>query len=206
MPMGNNLFQVPVQRRAVKRTASGNNLYSSSSSKVSNQRKRGLSGLGQDDSLDLLPVDTSDLTDLTDLTSDNTDLLNSPDVSLSLSYPGTSDTSSENPFALPSDSFYEPGIEAGMISSSDILPSSTDTGSEIQQILAQVPQDAGALATLGASASTTGAYSNYGYTYPTTNPSWLSQQSIASGVPNWVFLAGAGVLVVAVVAGGKRRR
>lgn len=57
-----------------------------------------------------------------------------------------------------------------------------------------------------AAAAVTAAYGTPAAPATSATPSWFTQQSIASGTPNWIFAAIGGVVVLTLLVGAKKRR
>jgi hypothetical protein len=197
-PLGNNLFQVPTRQRRAIAIPQGSNLYRKASS-VPAKRGRSRSraqGLGQGDG-----APSTDIT-LTppDLTSFDTLPVNQ-DFAVQLASAGAPPGVTPSQYAsfitgatgvpvnLPATGANTPAP----ITSQGLNPAYAATLNSALQLAQAV--GGGYLPQGTTSVSTAAA----------TTPSWFSQASIVSGVPNWAILAGGGLFFVVLAAGKKRR-
>jgi hypothetical protein len=199
LPMGNNLFQLPTRRRRTTTTPQGKNLFTQTSQPAAGaapaahrrtSRRPGLQGLGQADSLDVLPVDTSNLSTISSVVPD---YISAPDIS-------SLDTTL-NPFLTPAlDTGALTTQDVSSVISPDVVSSyAAQTGLNTTQALQAIEQAAGATAGLIRSSNLPAVGAS-----PTPS-SWLSQQSLMGGVSNWVWLAAGGGLLFVLAMGKKRR-
>jgi hypothetical protein len=209
-PLGNNLFQVPTRQRRAIAIPQGSNFYRKASSVPAKRGARRLpagappsrsrsraQGLGQDDG-----APSTDIT-LTppDLTSFDTLPVNQ-DFAVQLASAGAPPGVTPSQYAsfitgatgvpvnLPATGANTPAP----ITSQGLNPAYAATLNSAVQLAEAV---AGGYLPQGTTSVSTAA---------ATTPSWFSQASIVSGVPNWAILAGGGGLLLVILAAGRNRK